>query len=100
VSTSEIEDTSGTIYLAEHPHSNNDLGGNLKNYNNNPASILEYDAKNTNLTTLGRLGLHDGYTSFNFLFTDGHSVNHLLSETATGAIDKNANGMWSRQAGD
>jgi prepilin-type N-terminal cleavage/methylation domain-containing protein len=101
VSTDEIESAQDTIYLAEGPNPNNDLGG-ANSHVSNPNNTIDPSINDT-LLSRDRLGLHSSYTAQNFLITDGHVKELFLEETHDvnqGDSVGNANKMWSRQAGD
>lgn len=96
INVRQVEDASGTILLAEFPRDSNTLGGVYRTSINKPE--LSYTDGSIKL---GLTGLH-GSWRFNYLFCDGHVKGFKIQDTVTGSIgDKNnANGMWSRQAGD
>jgi hypothetical protein len=102
ITTSEVDDPQGTIYIAESINQNNDLGGNNSSVRT-PLSLYDVNGSVPDLLSKGRLGPHSSYTSFNFLITDGHIEELLLAEThdpnKEGSANE-ANRMWSRQADD
>ncbi|MBF0198856.1 MAG: type II secretion system protein [Planctomycetes bacterium] len=102
VYTYEIEDARMSIFLAESPWRLNELGGANGHHVSAPHLSVDPSQSNEDLHELGRFGLHTGET-FNYLFNDGHTSNLLVVETAVSGKEtsyRNADAMWSRQAGD
>ncbi len=100
VQTHEIDDSSGTIYLAPSPFEKNELGGSTGHSLILPSQT--YDPDNNGrygLVLRNKSALHEGHF-FNFLFTDGHVQYLLLQETHELHRESSytlANKMWSRQ---
>ena len=92
VRTSEVEDLSGTMFLAPRPNAGNYVGGTIR------VSISEaYSSYDDSLAdALGMYGLHRPYY-FNYLFTDGHAATHKFSDIAADPTSGNTTGAISRQ---
>jgi prepilin-type processing-associated H-X9-DG protein len=101
VRSPEIEDPSGTIFLAPYPHKANDVGGIIASSIQLPAASLGVNTP-FGLKSIGLTGLH-GPFQFNYLFSDGHVKKYFVQETCVdGKMNSysDANKMWSRQEGD
>lgn len=95
VKTSQVQDSSNTILLAELSTARNRVGFYDRAIIRTPATSIKYG------TGLEKLGMH-GRNRFNYLFTDGHVKSYRYQETTTGDPEStmNCKGMWTIKGGD
>ena len=93
---SSVEDTSGTLWLAELAYKQNQMGRTENNSNAISTPSFPFNE----LTKINKVGLH-GKFRFNYLFVDGHAKEYDYRHTAANPDNKwSAGGMWTRISED
>ena len=94
VQVSQVEDTSGTIFIAPRPKHNNKVGRQGR------ADVTKGENVYEDLVSQGKTGLHGTYR-FNFLFADTHvKILDARRTCSNPSLTANGDGMWTRKSGD